>query len=170
MIKDYYKILNVKITSSQEEIKVSYRKLAIFWHPDRNSNPIALHKMQEINEAYEIFSNSIRKETYDKIYKEYFNINIGVTTNRSNHQQENYHKSSSADFNKHKEEHIKKKYEKEITELNNWIKNIHFSLGTFDRFIDKSLTKVDKPIENFVYYFPFVLGIIYLIIILLLNL
>ena len=73
MIKDYYKILDVKITSTQEEIKTSFRKLAVFWHPDRNSNPIALQKMQELNEAYEILSNLIRKETYDKIYKAYHN-------------------------------------------------------------------------------------------------
>ncbi len=49
MIKDYYKILDVKITYTQEEIKNSFRKLAFFWHPDRNSNPIALQKMQELN-------------------------------------------------------------------------------------------------------------------------
>ena len=63
MIKDYYKILDVQLTSTQEEIKSSFRKLAVFWHPDRNSNPLALQKMQEINEAYEILSNFHRKET-----------------------------------------------------------------------------------------------------------
>lgn len=168
MIKDYYKILDVKVTSSQEEIKNSFRKLAVFWHPDRNSNPVALQKMQEINEAYEILSNLHRKETYDKIYKNFFNLNfdIAVFSDKEN----NYKYSEKQNSNTTTEKEFKKKYEKEIDDLNNWIRNIKFSLGTFDRFLDKSLAKADKPIENFVYYFPVVLGIIFLIIILLVNL
>ena len=42
MIKDYYKILGLSISATQNEIKQSYRKLAVFWHPDRNSNTIDL--------------------------------------------------------------------------------------------------------------------------------
>ena len=167
MIKDYYKILDVKITSTQEEIKNSFRKLAVFWHPDRNSNPIALQKMQELNEAYEILSNPIRREIYNKIYREYYNLNLGLTVFDDKKNNYNYSEKQNSEFRKQQEKKFKQKYEKEINELNNWINNIKFSLGTFDRFLDKSLDKVDKPIENFVYYFPVVLGIIFLIIILL---
>ena len=170
MIKDYYKILDVKITSTQEEIKNSFRKLAIFWHPDRNSNPIALQKMQEINVAYEILSNLNRKETYDRIYKDYFNLNFDITVFTEKENNYNYSEKQKSETTKQKEEDFRKKYEKEISDLNNWVRNINFSLSSFDRFLDKSLAKADKPIENFVYYFPIVLGIIFLIIILLLNL
>ena len=67
MIKDYYKILGLSISATQNEIKQSYRKLAVFWHPDRNSNPIALEKMKEINEAYEILSDENKRKSYNKI-------------------------------------------------------------------------------------------------------
>lgn len=170
MIKDYYKILDVKITSTEDEIKKSFRKLAVFWHPDRNSNPIALEKMQEINEAYEILSNSIKKETYDKVYKEYYNLNFDLTVLNDEKRNYNYSEKQNTEFKKQQEEKFRKKYEKEINDLNNWIKDIKFSLGSFDRFLDKSLAKADKPIENFVYYFPVILGIIFLILILLVNL
>ena len=170
MIKDYYKTLNVKITSSQEEIKNSFRKLAIFWHPDRNSNTVALQKMQDINEAYEILSNPIRKEIYDKIYKEYFHLTFEVSKYTNTQKQDNYNEKQKAEFKQQQEDFIKKKYEREINELNNWIKNIKFSLSAFDRFLDNSIAKVDRPIENFVYYFPIVLGILFRIIIILANL
>ena len=49
MIKDYYKILGLSISATQNEIKQSYRKLAVFWHPDRNSNPKKKKKMKEIS-------------------------------------------------------------------------------------------------------------------------
>lgn len=167
MIKDYYKILNVQVTATQKEIKSSFRKLAVFWHPDRNSNSIALQKMQEINEAYEILSNINRKETYDKIYKDYFNLNFDIEVFTEN---DNYSKKQNSEATKQKEEDFKKKYEKEINDLNNWIRNIKFSLNSFDRFLDKSLAKADKPIEDFLYYLPIVLVIIFIIIILLINL
>ena len=169
MIKDYYKILDVKITSTQEEIKTSFRKLAVFWHPDRNSNPIALQKMQELNEAYEILSNLIRKETYDKIYKAYHNLNFEISVFENQKGNYNYSEKNRTDFKKQQDQNFKQKYEKEINELNDWIKNIKFSLGSLDKFLDKTLAKADKPIENFVYYFPVVLGIIFLILILLVN-
>lgn len=170
MIKDYYKTLDVKITSTRDEIKNSFRKLAIFWHPDKNSNPIALQKMQEINEAYKILSNSIRKETYDKVYKEYYELRHDVMSYNDKKEDCNYSEKQYSEFKKPQEERFKKKYEKEINDLDEWIKDINFSLDLFDEFLKKSIAKADKPIENFVYYFPIVLGIIFIIIILILNL
>lgn len=72
MTKDYYKILDISEFSTQDEIKCAYRKLARKWHPDVAGNcSDAISKFKEINEAYEILSNKIRKEEYDRARKFY---------------------------------------------------------------------------------------------------
>ena len=72
MTKDYYKILGVAEFESAENIKSAYRKLARKYHPDiaGNSSDILL-KFKEINEAYEILSNKIKREEYDRTLRFY---------------------------------------------------------------------------------------------------
>lgn len=63
----YYKTLGITPDSSQEEIKLAYRKLAMQWHPDRNpGDPVAQEKFQAISEAYEILIDSDKRADYDK--------------------------------------------------------------------------------------------------------
>jgi len=64
--RDYYDILGISKSASQEEIKKAYRKLALQWHPDKNKSPEANEKFKEINEAYEVLSNPQKKQTYDQ--------------------------------------------------------------------------------------------------------
>lgn len=64
--RDYYDILGVSKTASAEELKRAYRKQALEWHPDRNKSAEATQKFKEINEAYEILSNSEKRAAYDQ--------------------------------------------------------------------------------------------------------
>ena len=64
--KDHYRTLEVSREASQEEIKRSFRKLAIKYHPDKNNgDKEAEEKFKEINEAYETLSDPDRRARYD---------------------------------------------------------------------------------------------------------
>jgi molecular chaperone DnaJ len=65
--KDYYETLNLSKSASESEIKKAYRKLAIKYHPDKNpGNKEAEQSFKEAAEAYEILSNSQKKQQYDQ--------------------------------------------------------------------------------------------------------
>lgn len=64
-MKDYYQILGVSKSASEQEIKRAFRKLAGQYHPDRNKEPLAAEKFKEINEAYEILSDPQKRKQYD---------------------------------------------------------------------------------------------------------
>ena len=64
--RDYYDVLGVKRNASDEELKRSFRKLALQYHPDRNQKADATEKFKEINEAYQILSDSQKRTDYDQ--------------------------------------------------------------------------------------------------------
>jgi curved DNA-binding protein len=70
--KDYYKVLGVDRDASDEEIKKTYRQLALKYHPDKNpDNPEAEAKFKEINEAYEVLGDTKKRAKYDQLGSSY---------------------------------------------------------------------------------------------------
>lgn len=64
--RDYYEILGVSREANKDEIKNSYRKLALKYHPDRNKSPDAEEKFKEISEAYAVLSDEQKRLDYDR--------------------------------------------------------------------------------------------------------
>ena len=65
--RDYYEVLGVSKTATDEEIKKAYRKLALKYHPDYNpGDKSAEEKFKEINEAHEVLSDPEKRKRYDQ--------------------------------------------------------------------------------------------------------
>ncbi|XP_065881353.1 uncharacterized protein [Euphorbia lathyris] len=65
--KDYYKILQVDYDASDDAIRSNYIRLALKWHPDKlKDQDSATTTFQEINEAYQVLSDPMRRREYDK--------------------------------------------------------------------------------------------------------
>lgn len=65
--KDYYKIMDVDKTASQDDIKKSYRKLARKFHPDVSKEKDAESRFKDINEAYEVLRDKEKRAAYDQL-------------------------------------------------------------------------------------------------------
>lgn len=72
--KDYYKTLGISRNASTDEIRKAYRKLAMQYHPDRNpGDKQAEERFKEVNEAYQVLSDSQKKAHYDQVGSAYSN-------------------------------------------------------------------------------------------------
>jgi molecular chaperone DnaJ len=66
--KDYYSVLGVPASATQDEIKKQYRKLAAKHHPDKNQNdPKAAERFKEISEAYQVLGDADKRKQYDEM-------------------------------------------------------------------------------------------------------
>lgn len=69
-LPDYYAILEVHPAASKEVIDAAYRKLAAKYHPDVNSSPDASGLMKQLNEAYTVLIDPVKRAAYDRHRKE----------------------------------------------------------------------------------------------------
>lgn len=65
MGNEYYELLGVEKNASEADIKKSYKKLAMQYHPDRNKEPDAEDKFKKISEAYQVLSDPQKRQQYD---------------------------------------------------------------------------------------------------------
>ncbi|XP_043713667.1 chaperone protein DnaJ-like isoform X1 [Telopea speciosissima] len=76
--KNYYKTLEVDFSATEDTIRSNYIRLALQWHPDkRKDEDSATSRFQEINEAYRVLSDPMRRKEYDKtcmLYDDDYNI------------------------------------------------------------------------------------------------
>src|ERR1051326_7423602 len=65
--RDYYEVLEVGRSASAEEVKRSYRKLAVKFHPDKNpDDPHSEEKFKELGEAYDVLMDADKRAAYDR--------------------------------------------------------------------------------------------------------
>ena len=69
---DFYEVLGVSRDANKDQIKDSYRKLAMQFHPDRNKSPEAEEKFKQISEAYAVLSDDQKRQQYDTLGKQGF--------------------------------------------------------------------------------------------------
>ena len=69
---DYYKIMGIARNATNIELKKAYRKLALKWHPDKNQDKkeLASENFKKISEAYEILSDTNKRNLYNKYGKQ----------------------------------------------------------------------------------------------------
>lgn len=77
MGKDFYKVLGLSRSATEDDIKKAYRKMALKFHPDKNKDAGAEEKFKEIAEAYEVLSDKKKKDIYDKFGEEGLKGNVG---------------------------------------------------------------------------------------------
>jgi DnaJ family protein A protein 2 len=68
---DYYDTLEIKSNATESEIKKAFRRLALKYHPDKNNDEEAVEKFKKLSEAYEVLSDTEKKEQYDLYGKTY---------------------------------------------------------------------------------------------------
>jgi curved DNA-binding protein len=72
--KDYYKVLGVERSASPDDVRKAYRKLAMQYHPDRNAGDKgAEERFKDINEAYQVLSDTQKRARYDQLGSAYSN-------------------------------------------------------------------------------------------------
>ena len=121
---NYYKILGLQQTASQEEIKDAYRELAKKFHPDKNPNSI--DRFKRINEAYKILSDPQKRKQYDesKNIKNIKNIrvsNINIVSHGS---------VNGNNFGLNGIPSINEEFDNAMIEINTMLKNMNSSKNT----------------------------------------
>ncbi|WP_395823303.1 DnaJ domain-containing protein [Collimonas sp.] len=65
-MKDYYAVLGIDSDAALSALKSAYRKKASEFHPDRNASPDAPARFREVQEAYDLLSDTVKRQEYDE--------------------------------------------------------------------------------------------------------
>ena len=119
-MKNLYQTLGINREASNEEIKKAYLKLAQKFHPDKNNgDDFFEERFKEINDAYEVLSNSFKKVRYDKDFDDFYrrfkktnDHNENKSYNNAQYDYEDVRKEKEKNDNKIKESEQKEKDDK----------------------------------------------------------
>ncbi len=139
---DYYKLLGISYDSDIKKIKSTYRKLVQEFHPDVHPGfeEVYPKKIVEINVAYEILSNPVKREKYDLEYKKRLNTTTNTNNEINNQKKEEKKSTTSPNFNNYSNEEMEATRKKAIKEA--------FAMEKKNSFqIDE---KVSEAIDNLV--------------------
>lgn len=141
---DYYKILNIDMEATQEQIKLSYLKLARKHHPDHGGNP---EIFKEITLAYETLSNKEKRNDYDI---KYLNKNIDELKKEEDYfkLKKNFDKFKRHNDKKINTDEFNKKYDELFNDKNNFKENILTDNEFKKRIEDLELERKTGDIEN----------------------
>ena len=93
-IMNYYAILRVPQYAKYREIKAAYRRLALKYHPDRNSSPVSENSIKIINAAFEVLSDKDKRKQYDEklvnSFSSHATSNTAYSDSDHNNSRDNY--------------------------------------------------------------------------------
>jgi curved DNA-binding protein CbpA len=112
MFKDYYAILEVSQDTTADEIRSSYKRLALKWHPDRNVGKDVTGVMQDINEAYNVLKDENIRTRYDEQYKEFlkFRKQHNFASSSTNQDSTNAKESNNSSTTTHQRQYSSHKH------------------------------------------------------------
>lgn len=126
--KDYYKTLGVFPTATLQEIKIAYRKLSKKFHPDINDgDKFFEERFKEIQEAYEVLSNSVKRNNYDFKWQ-----NEGNKNSYSQNSNNDFFRKREEEFEKQKEAY--KKWEESLRKKEEELKSKPKSKKIYKKF------------------------------------
>ena len=139
---DYYQILGVSENFTRDELKSSYKKLALKYHPDRNpNNKKAENMFQKISEAYDVLKNPTKRTEYDKKrhkLNKNFNENSSVKNSKNENINENRENTQKFDEFLFTPDNFKNMFEKA------------FNIEGMSKFRKKeNKNSIEKTFENF---------------------
>ena len=135
MFIDYYQLLEISSTASQEEVVKAFRRQAMKWHPDRNKSPDASERMRLIIEAYQVLKNNEHRRRYDVELAEF-------NRQAKNFKAKDFYEKSFVNQRKHTTKQgatdFANSYKFKDKDLEDWINDIKI----------KSVEQVKKSIEE----------------------
>lgn len=134
MFKDYYKILGVPTSATSDEVRLAYLNLCKQWHPDVNADADATAKMQDINEAYLILKDPVKRQRYDKEYLRF--KACGQQENRESDKESQTHQA---------EQHQTSSYQRQ-----SYHRYRHYEYDIKDEFVKRDVEEARNKAEDYI--------------------